>query len=284
LSAQVLKSLRAQGLTPRYFILDISADLRERQGETIRALTPECLAQVQWIDALPHAFEGVVLANEVLDAMPVQLVVKRGTQWRERCVAIDQDQFIFVERDCELAPPVDWAASLPEGYVTEVHTQAHAFMHTMGAWFQRGLALFIDYGFPEHEYYHPERSSGTLIAHYQHRANPDVLEWPGLQDLTAHLNFTACALAAQDAGLDVLGYTSQARFLLNCGILDALQSVDDEAQRLRETSAVQKLLAEHEMGELFKVLVIGKSIGKGIGKELSMPLKGFLQGDRLHAL
>jgi SAM-dependent MidA family methyltransferase len=275
LAAQVLKALKAQGMSPRYFILEVSADLRARQRDTIAQLAPQCIAQVQWLDALPEAFEGVVIANEVLDAMPVQVLVKRGDVWRKRCVALEDEQLVFVERDSELTPPVDWHGALPEGYTTELHTQAHAFMRTLPTWLKCGLALLIDYGFTDREYYHPERSTGTLIAHYQHRAHADVLRYVGLQDITAHINFTAAALAAQDAGMDVLGYTSQARFLLNCGVLQLLEQVPD-TQRLKETSAVQKLLAEHEMGELFKVLVLGKYIEPA--------LSGFAQGDRLHVL
>lgn len=275
LAAHVLQALRAQGLEPDYFILDISADLRERQSLTLAELAPECASQVQWLTRLPEAFEGVVIANEVLDAMPVQLLVKTADAWAERGVSVHKGELQFADKPSQLSPPVQWANELPEGYCTELHTQAHAFMRTLPMWLKRGVALFIDYGFPEHEYYHPERSSGTVIAHYQHHTNPQVLQWPGVQDITAHVNFSAAALAAQDSGMQVLGYTSQARFLLNCGLLDALKKVD-EIKRLRETSAVQKLLAEHEMGELFKVLAVAQDI--------QMPLKGFLQGDRLHAL
>ncbi len=275
LAAQVLQSLRARGLTPHYFVLDISADLRERQAHTLHELAPECAGQVQWLDALPEAFEGVVIANEVLDAMPVQLLVKTAQDWAERGVSLREGALQFADKPTLLSPPVEWTNDLPEGYCTELHTQAHAFMRTLPTWLKRGVALLIDYGFPEREYYHPERSSGTLIAHYQHHTNPQVLQWPGIQDITSHVNFTALALAAQDAGMDVLGYTSQARFLLNCGVLEALKSVN-EATRLRETSAVQKLLAEHEMGELFKVLAVGRDV--------QLPLKGFSQGDRLHTL
>jgi SAM-dependent MidA family methyltransferase len=275
LAAHVLQALRAQGLTPAYFILDISADLRERQASTLAQLAPQCASQVQWLTRLPAAFEGVVIANEVLDAMPVQLLVKTAHGWAERGVSVHNSELQFADKPSQLSPPVQWASELPEGYCIELHTQAHAFMRTLPTWLKRGLALFIDYGFPEHEYYHPERSSGTVIAHYQHHTNPQVLQWPGLQDITSHVNFSAAALSSQDAGMDVLGYTSQARFLLNCGVLDALKNVS-EATRLRETSAVQKLLAEHEMGELFKVLAVAQDI--------QMPLKGFSQGDRLHAL
>jgi SAM-dependent MidA family methyltransferase len=270
LAAQVLQALRAQGLAPGYAILDVSGSLRARQAQTIAQLAPECAQQVTWLDALPDAFEGVVLANELLDAMPCKLLRRSEAGWNELCVDAKNTQ--FVERATDAAPPVDWHAALPLGYTTEIHPQADAFMATLGGWLKRGAALFIDYGFPEAEFYHPQRATGTLMCHYQQFAHGDALLWPGLQDITCHVNFTGAALAAQDADLEVLGYTSQARFLLNCGVLNGLNT--DTA--LKDKSAVQKLLAEHEMGELFKVLAVGR--------KLASPLVGFAAGDRTHRL
>jgi SAM-dependent MidA family methyltransferase len=275
LAQGLLAALAAQGLAPRYRVLELSGELRARQ----QALLAPFGAQVQWLDALPGAYEGVVIANEVLDAMPVRLTVKTAAGWAERGVAVDaQGALVFADRasgDAALRPPVDFADALPVGYCTEIGRQAAAFVRGLGGWLARGAALLIDYGFAQHEYYHPQRAMGTLAAHYRHRMHADVLRWPGLQDITAHVDFTAAALAAQDAGLDVLGYATQARFLLNCGVLGALQAVPDE-RRLRETAAVQKLLAESEMGELFKVLALGRGI--------SPALLGFAQGDRTHTL
>ncbi|MGC8808461.1 MAG: SAM-dependent methyltransferase, partial [Thiomonas sp.] len=163
----------------------------------------------------------------------------------------------------------------------------------------RGVALFVDYGFPQREYYHPQRHMGTLRAHYRHRALDDVLLWPGLADITAHIDFTAVALAAQDAGMDVLGYTSQANFLMNCGLLDlvaeefaagpppvapssaaalcAATAAPGGSHYLRQTAAVNKLLGESEMGELFKVIALGRGV-------IDLPLRGFARGDRTHTL
>jgi SAM-dependent MidA family methyltransferase len=174
--------------------------------------------------------------------------------------------------------PAPDAHFLP-GSVVEIHPQAEAFVRELAQRLQRGLALFVDYGFPESEYYHPQRHAGTLMCHRAHRADTDPLSDVGLKDITAHVNFSAVALAAQDAGLDVLGYASQARFLLNAGITEALAALDlSRAAGLREAAAAQKLLAEHEMGELFKVLALGRGLAEGFA-----PL-GFAAGDRSHTL
>jgi SAM-dependent MidA family methyltransferase len=280
LAAQMLNTLRSKhGLSPQYSILDVSPDLRERQARSLQALAPANAAQVQWLDQLPEQFEGVVIANEVLDAMPVKLLVKLSDGWAERGVVCGADGMLsYDDRASAVAPAVDWAAQLPTGYLTELHRQAEGFVRSMGAWFKRGVALLFDYGFPESEYYHPQRSAGTLMCHYRHHAHGNALLMPGLQDITSHINFTGIALAAQEAGLDVLGYTSQAHFLINCGVLDLLKRIDepDELARLKHTSAVQKLLAETEMGELFKVLVLGKGVGA--------PLRGTAHADRTHRL
>lgn len=276
LADDVLRALRAQGLAPRYGILDLSGELRARQQATLAAQAPDCVAQVHWLDALPARFEGVVLANELLDAMPVRVVRKAAHGWVERVVVAVGEQFAWADgAPCD-GPAVDWAAQLPDGYVTETQAQAQGYLRSLGGWLARGVALFIDYGFPEAEFYHPQRSAGTLMAHYRHRAHDDLLRWPGLQDITAHVDFTGAALAAQGSGLAVLGYTTQAHFLLNCGVLDALQQIAPERERLRHTAAVQRLLAESEMGELFKVLALGRGVGTA--------LSGFARGDRTHRL
>ena len=228
---------------------------------------------MRWLDALPAAFSGVVLGNEVLDAMPVQLLAFDGQRWFERgVVAADADHseaLAWSDRPTALRPPLD-AAFVP-GTVVEIHPQAEAFVSTVAALLRRGVLIFIDYGFPETEFYLPQRHSGTLMCHQAHRADTDPLVEVGAKDITAHVNFSGIALAGQDAGLDVIGYTSQARFLINCGLVDLLTGAS-----LAQRTMAQKLVNEHEMGELFKVI----AMSRGVTFE---PL-GFAQGDRTHRL
>lgn len=260
-----------------YRIVDLSGALAARQ----RARLARFGERVQWCAALPAAIEGVIVGNEVLDAMPVQLLHWDGRAWAERGVAIDaaSSAFAWADRPTALRPPGCSAdgrlapAGVPfvPGSVTEVHPQAEAFLRTLAGLLRRGAAFFIDYGFPEAEYYHPQREGGTLMCHRAHRADADPLADLGDKDITAHVNFSAIALAGQDAGLQVLGYTSQARFLLNCGIADAMARAD-----LRTRTMAQRLVHEHEMGELFKV--IGFAAGPGFDAV------GFAHGDRSHRL
>jgi SAM-dependent MidA family methyltransferase len=226
--------------------------------------------RVQWLDRMPECVDGVVLGNEVLDAMPVQLLAFDGQGWSERGVALDgQGAFVWSDRPTALRPPHE--DGFAPGSVTELHAQAQAFVSTVAQALQRGAAFFIAYGFPAAEYYHPQRVGGTLMCHRAHHADSDPLRNVGLKDITAHVDFSAVALAGQDAGLDVLGYTSQARFLLNCGLLEAMQQAD-VAQR----AAAHTLIAEHEMGELFKVI--------GFAKSCTFDAIGFAAGDRSHRL
>ncbi|MCZ2440335.1 MAG: SAM-dependent methyltransferase [Burkholderiales bacterium] len=248
-----------------YRIVELSAALRQRQQRTLAAFG----ARVRWLDALPGRIEGVVVGNEVLDAMPVQLLHFDGTRWFERGVALQDGRLAWADRPTALRPPGEHRF-LP-GAVTEIHRQAEAFVRTLAARLARGAAFFIDYGFPEHEYYHPQRHGGTLMCHRAHRADTDPLADVGTKDITAHVNFSAVALAAQDAGLHVLGYTSQARFLVNCGLPALLAAADARAQ-----VAAQPLLQEHEMGELFKVL--------GLAAGAPFEAIGFAGGDRSHTL
>ncbi len=250
-----------------YAIVDLSGVLRQRQQARLARFG----ARVHWLDTLPTAFSGVVLGNEVLDAMPVQLLHFDGQAWCERGVAWHDGALAWADRPTQLRPPVD-AAFVP-GTTTEIHPQAEAFITTLAGVLQRGLAIFIDYGFPEAEYYLPQRHGGTLMCHQAHRADGNPLVDVGAKDITAHVNFTGIALAAQDAGLDVLGYTSQARFLINCGLVPMLETAS-----LAQRGAAQLLISEHEMGELFKVIAVGRGLGDGF-----VPL-GFGQGDRMHRL
>ena len=270
LAEQLLDALDAQGQPPaRYTIVDISGALRARQQARLARFGE----RVQWASALPDALRGVVVGNEVLDAMPVKLLARLGGQWFERGIALTAAHaFTWQERPTPLRPPVEIEGA--HDYLTEVHPQARAFIATLAEKLRAGgagAAYFIDYGFPEAEYWHPERSAGTLMCHRAHRMDDDPLADAGDKDITAHVDFTGVALAAQEAGLDVLGYTSQGRFLINCGIAPMM-----EAAALPERAHAMKLLAEHEMGELFKVIALATP-GHG-------PALGFAAGDRAHRL
>ncbi|WP_157271522.1 class I SAM-dependent methyltransferase [Azohydromonas aeria] len=265
LAAQLLEALGDR--CRRYTIVELSASLRQRQQERLAAFGE----RVRWVDALPDRIEGVVVGNEVLDAMPVQLLHFDGARWLERGVAVEEWRFVFADRPTDLRPPVE-GPFLP-GTVTEIHPQARAFVATLAERLKRGATFFIDYGFPEAEYYHLQRHGGTLMCHRAHQADTDPLADVGLKDITAHVDFTGIALAGQDAGLDVLGYTSQAHFLMNCGLPALLAQAP-----LRERIAAQKLIEEHEMGELFKVVGFGRGLPDGFD-----PV-GFANGDRSHRL
>ncbi|WKB50655.1 class I SAM-dependent methyltransferase [Eleftheria terrae] len=262
-----------------YHVVELSGVLRERQRERVEREAPTLAHRVVWHEQLPAEMRGVVVGNEVLDAMPVQLLHFDGQDWHERGVAVAETGLAWADRPTVLRPPVD--GPFVPGTVCEIHPQAEAFIRTMADRLTRGAAFFIDYGFPESEYYHPQRTGGTLMCHRAHRADPNPLVELGLKDITAHVNFTGIALAGQDSGLDVLGYTSQGRFLLNCGLLELLPPATEggptEAARLREVALAQKLVAEHEMGELFKV------IGFSRGADLANAI-GFASGDRSHTL
>ena len=268
LAGQLLKALAALGTkVARYRIVDLSGTLRARQQLALAAYGD----QVEWLSELPDTMQGVVVGNEVLDAMPVQLLARVDGAWRERGVvkAADGDGWSWQDRPTDLRPPVEVPGE--HHYLTEVHPQAEAFMATLADRLTQGAAFFIDYGFPEAEYYHPQRHMGTVMCHRAHMADGDPLSDVGLKDITAHVNFTGVALAGQDAGLEVLGYCSQARFLLNCGLVAHMEQ-GTAAQR----AMAAHLVHEHEMGELFKV--IGFAVGA------PWDAMGFAEGDRTHTL
>ncbi|MDO9316011.1 MAG: SAM-dependent methyltransferase [Burkholderiaceae bacterium] len=282
LARELLDTLGAR--VKRYTIVDVSGSLRDKQREVLRLH----LDRVRWVDELPDVMLGVVVGNEVLDAMPVQLLHFDGQRWCERGVALREageatagtsataSPWRWADRDTELRPPVDdLEAAFAPGAITEIHPQAEAFVATLADRLQRGAAFFIDYGFPAAEYYHPQRSGGTLMCHRAHVADTDPLADVGTKDITAHVNFTGIAVAGQANGFDVLGYTSQARFLMNCGLLDLLQGAD-----IRTLANAQKLLTEHEMGELFKVI----GFARGCDPAFTTSPIGFAHGDRTHTL
>jgi len=278
LAAELTAQLERLGAPPEsYGIVEVSADLkgvqRTRLGERMSD------TRVQWLDAPPEAFEGVIIANEVLDVMPVKVFVKRGGSTLERGIVAQQGRLQMTERPagsglCEAVAHIEAAVGpLPDGYASEVGLVAQAWTATLGQWLRRGVALLVDYGFPRHEYYHPQRAMGTLMCHFRHRAHDDPLWLPGLNDITAHVDFTAIAQAARSAALEVLGYTSQARFLLDCGLLELMREAPGSAAA---NTAALRLLSEAEMGELLKVVAVGRGVPG--------PLRGFASGDRTHRL
>jgi SAM-dependent MidA family methyltransferase len=263
LAADLLETLGDQ--VRHYWIVDLSGALRRRQAENLARFG----ARVRWLSAWPETLEAVVLGNEVLDAMPVKLLAWDGLRWSERGVARQGDGLGWRDVPTALRPPFE-AEHLP-GTVTEIHPQAEAFIGSLAQRLRRGAAFFFDYGFPAAEYYHAQRTGGTLMCHRAHRADTNPLLDPGSKDITAHVNFSGIALAGQDAGLDVIGYASQGRFLINCGLPALMQ-----AASLRQRAAAQMLMAEHEMGELFKVI--------GFAAGCRFDPVGFSAGDRTHRL
>ncbi|MEO8136776.1 MAG: SAM-dependent methyltransferase [Betaproteobacteria bacterium] len=278
LAAELLIQLESMSTLPNaYAILETSPDLRERQRETLAARVPHLATHVQWLDALPAAWTGVIVGNEVLDALPAELLYRQDDVPLRRGVALDAAGG-FIWKDRPLREGVYRAAIsalFPEGdYLSEINPEAEALTATLARLLQRGLLLWIDYGFPAREYYHPQRTAGTLMCHYRQYSHADPLMLAGLQDITAHVDFSAIARAGEEAGLDLAGYTGQATFLLNCGITDLLQQAGEPGTEtfLRESNAVQRLLSPAEMGELFKVI--------GFTRGIARPLRGFARGDR----
>lgn len=286
LAATLLEELERLGRLPaRYLILELSPDLRERSRDTLARRVPHLLERVAWLNVLPPAFSGLVIGNEVLDAMPVHVFERTGSGLTEMGAAeraSPESGFAWAPRpasDTAGAPEgVDPALFPAPGYRSEVQLLAQGFVRSLAAMLERGVAIFIDYGFPRAEYYHPQRAQGTLMCHYRHRAHEDPFFLPGLQDITSHVDFSAMAYAAHESGMEVLGYTSQAAFLINCGITALLERAGpaDAQHYLPLTNQANRLLSPAEMGELFKAIAFGKGI--------DMPLIGFASSDRRHAL
>ncbi|MCL1886549.1 MAG: SAM-dependent methyltransferase [Betaproteobacteria bacterium] len=264
LAHDILSELAHQDVTlERYDILDLSGDLRQKQRKMLAAFD-----QVRWLDNLPEAFTGVILGNEVLDAMPVQLVTKENDAWHELGVVLSNAHFAFDKKPAEnslvyqIAQQIPDAEALPEHYITEVHARACAFIRSLVDMQKAGkgsAAIFVDYGYPAREYYLPQRNRGTLLSYYRHRLHSDPFWYPGLQDITSHVDFSAIAGAAIENGMDLLCYASQAAFLMANGIMDRLSRIspEDAARYLPDARKVNMLLSPAEMGELFKVLIFG---------------------------
>lgn len=283
LAHDLLLALDTLGQLPsHYYILEVSGELRQRQEALLHSLPPSLADRVQWLDQLPATVNGLILGNEVLDAMPVELVAWREGGLFERGVGLDEaGHFAWQERPLAKGPLKEQAEALTPllaegiagGYISEIHLAAQGFMASLAERLDKGVILLIDYGFGAGEYYHPQRSGGTVMCHYRQQAHADPFFLPGLQDVTAHVNFSAIYQAAIAHGLHLLGYTNQADFLINCGITDVMSRISpDTTDYLKLAAQAQKLLSPAEMGELFKVIAFGRGIED--------PLLGFARGDK----
>jgi SAM-dependent MidA family methyltransferase len=286
MAAVMLAEFEALGVLPaRYRILDVSADLRERQHATLSAAVPRLIDRVEWLDRLPEGFRGVVVANEVLDALPVERFVWRAGEVRELGVATLHGRFVWSESPAAAALGAevgrirqDCDADWPDGYVSEVNVGLAPWLAAVAGAVERGVVLFVDYGLPRRELYSAERSAGTLLCHFRHRFNDDPLTRPGLQDITAWVDFTAVAEAAERAGLEVAGYTTQAHFLIGNDLAGRLQDVADLdlVQRVNLSRQAMMLTLPGEMGERFKAIALAKGY--------DAPLRGFAVRDLRHTL
>ncbi len=272
MAADMLAELeRLDALPQRYLIMEVSPELQARQRETITRRVPELLARVEWLEHLPDAFSGLVVANELLDAMPAHRF-----RMRSGCVGesfVTWDEAGFVERfDTAVSPELDSSieriqstnGELTEGYVSEVNLRLQGWMKALGTMMERGAVLLVDYGYPRSEFFHPQRTSGTLMCHYRHRAHPDPFRWVGLQDITTHVDFTAVAESGVAAGFELLGYTTQAHFLMASGLdsLLACSDPNDLVNHMELVQGVKRLTLPSEMGERFKVLGLGMDAGQ----------------------
>lgn len=281
LAADLLNNL-SDGIN-RYYIIEISPELAARQKDLIHTLVPQAAQKIVHLSALPETFDGIIIGNEVLDAMPVEIIRKdEGGSFEHVGVCLDNGRFAYSARplnDSSLSASASlYFPQTDFPYTGELHPQQYAFIRTLASRLERGGMIFIDYGFDAAQYYHPQRSQGTLIGHYRHHVIHNPFDFIGLADLTAHVNFTDIAQAGTDAGLDLIGYLPQSHFLLNLGITELLAQTGktDSAAYIREAAAVQKLIDQHEMGELFKVIAFGKNIG--------IDWTGFCFGDICHKL
>ncbi|TFH12541.1 MAG: class I SAM-dependent methyltransferase [Nitrosomonadales bacterium] len=288
LSLDLLLELENLERVPQhYFILEVSGELREQQNKLFEKFAPHLLSRVRWLENLPTKFKGLILANEVLDAMPVHLVAWRGNSLFERGVAWNGMAFEWSDRILaegelfkiaqELIPQINLANN-SDIYISEINLSTRGFMRSLAGILQQGAIVLIDYGFGCNEYYHAQRNRGTLMCHYRHHAHEDPFYFPGIQDITSHVDFTAIADVATGEGLELLGYTSQAHFLINCGITEILARIPAEntSYFLPMANQLQKLVSPTEMGELFKVIALGKSF--------QQPLVGFSSGDKSRLL
>lgn len=282
LAADLLESVARP--PDRYLILEPSAALREIQAERLDALADDLRERIEWISQPPSSpFQGVIVANEVMDALPVACFEMTADGPMERCVGVDNDRLVWTQAppSRRLSQAIETLQNvLPEplavGYQSEICLDLPGWIGTITDCLSRGVALLIDYGYPRSEYYHRDRSGGTLVCHYRHRAHFDPFVWPGLTDLSAFVDFTAVAEAAADHRLDVAGFTSQGGFLLSLGIQDCLEQAGSTREHLRLAGEIKRLVLPAEMGEKFKVMALSR--------DFNQPLQGFAVSDQLGRL
>lgn len=265
----LLRALQQLNALPQhYYVVETSASLRERQQQLAQTQLGATAACITWCEALQEQYNGIVLANELLDALPVQRFTCHGKHYTEQYVTVSNGALNFIDvklEDGRLLERIqeiehDLGAALPPGYVSEINFNAEDWLACAGQSLQQGVMLLIDYGYPRAVYYHPQRRQGTLVCHYQHQVNDDPLRWVGLQDITAFVDFSAMARVAQRNGLQLDGFTTQAHFLLDLGILSLQNNMTDAATQLAMTNQIKRLTLPHEMGEVFKVMALSKNI------------------------
>jgi len=290
LAADLLKALQDEYPPQRYRILERSAHLRQVQKETLEKHVPEWMDRISWLDEPPNiGWQGVFLANEVLDALTVERFCIESDGPRQMRVTEGNDGFEWFKTSCpekmkeQLVNVLSGLDHHPAtGYCSEINTSLPAWLQAVTTGMQKGLALFIDYGYTRHDYYVPQRSDGTLICHYQHRAHADPFKWPGLTDISASVDFTALAEAADICGLEVSGYATQAMFLMASGLDKVLAGLEllADRDRLNLNNQVLRLTLPGEMGERFQVM----ALSRGLAEELAGDLAGFSLGDLCHRL
>ena len=289
LAVDLLCSLTPGNSPARYLILETSADLRRVQRERIAAEAPDWLGRVSWLDGPPHeTWTGLLLANEVIDALPAERFEATSGRAEQLCVTVNGGAFDWATRPApdEMDAAIrgiekELGRPFAAGYRSEIRPQLPAWLEAMTARWQRGLALFIDYGYPRREFYLPERKDGTLMCHYRHRGHDDVFFWPGLQDITAWVDFTALAEAGEHCGLEVAGYASQAMFLLGCGLDKVLAErlADCTDGGLALNAETRQLTLPGMMGEPFQVMGLARDLAPE-----AVPLPGFSLQDLRYRL
>ncbi len=266
---------KIDSLPSSYSILDVSPSTKKMQLETLSTRVPHLLSMFQWLDDVPMHINGVIFANEVFDALPVSIVEVSGSSVLERGVEYKNNRFLWCKRQgAHYILEAVKELGLQSPYITEINFVGRALMRKLASNLDKGMLLIIDYGFKKEEFYHPQRSFGTLMCHYKHHSHQDPFVLLGLQDITSHVDFSNLAKVGEANGLDLIGFCNQAQFLINCGITDLIaeHNMGNGLSGTNQASKLNKLLSPAEMGELFKVLALGKGLGETV--------TGFSAGNR----